>query len=216
MKTRIFGMMVSVIFIGIIAANCQTNQQIQTNDSSYRAAVDNFHNSNWFFYGASTNGLACSLWISSRDLLQNGQHPPVCLVCITNETTNGIWVPLMPATNLFSIELFDPKGQPVQKTSFGKMFELPLTQKRISDWYNDKHWQIIRHGRASFVDSLEKAQIRSFSIPEAFEIKEAGEYALHVQMRLIGNGPDSSGQFPITWLPEVTAKVQIRTGDIAK
>jgi len=42
-------------------------------------------------------------------------------------------------------------------------------------------------------------------------ITEPGEYELYLQMRLVQIGKDKSGQiyYPITWLPEVTTKIQI-------
>ena len=217
MKAKIIELMAGALLTSIVAVTGQTNQQIQTNDASYKAAVEKFNKSNWFFYGASSNGLVCGLWIT-RERFNSAAPIPTCLVLVTNQTTNEFSFAYlsMPATNLFSIEMFDSNGKPVVKTPLGKMFGLPLTQKQISDWFNDKHWQIIRHGRAWGIDPLSEEQTRSFSIPEAFEIKEAGEYTLHVHMRLIGNGPDASGQFPITWLPKAVAKVQIRPEDIQK
>lgn len=206
--------MVSIMIAGIVATNGNTNEQVTATHINLMPTQENSVKSNWFFSTDSTNGLACVLWVETAWPLQNSQLLPACLVYVTNATTNRIWWLFMPATNLFNIELFDSQGKSVEKTSLGKMFDLPLTQKRISDWYNDKHWQIMRHGRAFEVYPSMRIQTRSFSIPEAFEIKEAGEYTLHVQMRLIGNGPDSSGHFPITWLPEAVAKVQIRPEDI--
>ena len=112
----------------------------------------------------------------------------------------------MPRENLFSIDLYDSSGNRVNKTDSGNQFGLPLTKQQIEDWLNkNRRW----HGYLSMICPGEGLQAGVFSIPEMFVIKQPDEYTLHVRMRLM-QGPQL-----VAWLPEATAKVQIRPEDIA-
>jgi hypothetical protein len=128
--------------------------------------------------------------------------------------------------------LFDSKGQPVEKTEYGKQFGRPLTQKEIHEWfrpirgYVSSAWILFPSG-----SSQHWTDIRWFSIPRAFKIMEAGEYVLHLRMRLIQTGVSNSAgtvrtnmldpqyfapktesiYFQSIWLPEVVAKFQIQS-----
>jgi hypothetical protein len=165
-----------------------------------------------------TNGLSCTVAISPY--ADHGFRPPFCYVHGLNEFTNWVRGLKMPPTNLFEIELSDPQGRPVEKTAEGKMFGLPLTQKQIEDWCN----KMARRGWRDGLFYLSKntsppgVTISGFSIPQAFQIRNPGEYTLQLRMRLIQLRMDASGHryFPVGWLPEVVAKVQIRPEDIPK
>lgn len=146
-------------------------------------------------------------------------QPPICCVFAGNRTTNAVLFLQMPPTNLFSIELLDSHGKPVGKTREGKMYGLSLTQKYIANWRNKQNlrpagmWYLISPN-----DTNAHCTVGFFSLRSAFRIEQPGEYTLHLRLRLIEARSDSSGQlyFPMVWLPEVTAKVQIRPEDIPK
>jgi hypothetical protein len=169
----------------------------------------------------ATNGMECELIV----LDQPNWHgrPPFCLVSAINYSTNFIGCLRMPATVLCRIALLDKQGQQVLKTKLGKTYGLPLLEEQIDlwrrQWSNPHERMLIRmfpNGIPKFADA--RTDICLFSIKDAFEIKEAGEYELHLQMRLVQIGQDSSGKlhFPVTWLPEVIAKVQITPEDVSK
>ena len=142
---------------------------------------------------------------------------PVCCVNLSNNRigdfarnkTNQDYFLNMPRENLFAIELLDASGKPVGKTATGSQFGLPLTDKQVTDWYDKALNPTNTSRHETFIYSFphEAFQIGFFSIPEMFEIKEAGEYTLHVRMRLIQRSQ-------LVWLPEATGKVVIRPEDI--
>jgi hypothetical protein len=171
---------------------------------------------NW---AADTNGLSCTV-VLSYFYPEPKVRPPVCFVNGINESTNLVRGLNMPPTNLFSIELFDPNGKPVERTAEGKMFGLPLTQKQIEDWCNKMTKRRWRNGLFYLSKNTPPpgVSISGFSIPQAFQIRNPGEYTLRLRMRLIQLRMDASGHryFPVGWLPEVVAKVQIRPEDIPK
>jgi len=177
-----------------------------------------------------TNGLECWLDIFNTPFERdsNAKPPtfwpsPVCLVSVYNHTVSDMACLRMPAINVCQIALLDKQGHQVKKTALGMKYGLPLPHEQIDWWFN--HWDIahqsffiklIPNGIPKFADAY--TEICRFSIKEAFEIKEAGEYELHLQLRLVQVGTDSSGKkhYPVTWLPEVAIKVQIRPEDISK
>jgi hypothetical protein len=176
-----------------------------------------------------TNGLECLINIMNHPFEHdsNAKPPtfwpaPVCFVSVYNHSTNYMGCLRMPATNLCRIVLLDKQGHQVKKTPFGMMYGWPLSQKQIADWrhsWNTTHLttliKIVPNGIPKFVGM--DTEVCRFSIKDAFEIKAAGEYELHLQIRLIQVGLDNFGKFyyPITWLPEIVAKVQILPHDIS-
>jgi hypothetical protein len=162
----------------------------------------------------ASNGMYCGLIILKEPDRQG--KPPHCLVSVYFQSTSVIGCLNMPATNLCRIALLDKQGHRVPKTNLGKMYGLPLSQERIGLWqhsWNNPHQRmlirIIPNGIPKFAG--DRSDICIFSVKDAFEIKHPGEYELHLQMRLVQIGKDSSGKihYPVTWLPEVVAKVQI-------
>ena len=142
---------------------------------------------------------------------------PICYVNLSNNRigdfarnqTNNDYFLNMPRENLFAIELLDASGKPVGKTASGSQFGLPLTDKQVTDWYNKamNHTNPRRSATLIAILPHNTLPVGFFNIPEMFEIKEAGEYTLHVRMRLIKRSL-------FVWLPEATSKVQIRPEDI--
>jgi hypothetical protein len=153
------------------------------------------------------------------DVMPNAKHQPVCYVELKNNRavishynnykTNCDWFLDMPRENLFGIELFDSPGNSVTKNERGLQFGLPLTSEEITEWRN-RTMNPTNFPQHEFVMICpgESLPIGFFGIPEMFLVKQPGEYTLHVRTRLI-----QGTQF--TWLPEATAKVQIRPEDIA-
>lgn len=172
-----------------------------------------------------TNGLDCLVEVTERVPTYGGEplsRPPTCYVSVFNHSTNEMACLGMPAINLLRIVLLDKQGHQVKKTSLGMKYGLPLSQEQIYEWrhhWNNRHQSIfIRltpNGIPQYSDI--PTEICNFSIKDAFEITEPGEYELHLQLRLVQVGTDKSGKFyyPVTWLPEVVAKVQIRPEDIS-
>jgi hypothetical protein len=167
-----------------------------------------------------TNGLECVVNVP-RTIPISGTKPDRG-VFVYNHTTNYLAVLRLPAAQLCRIALIDARGEQVKKTSLGMTFGLPLSQEQI-DW-SRHHWsnshqsiflKVIPNGVPESADV--PTEICNFSVKDAFDIEEAGEYELHLQMRLVQIGTDSSGKFhyPVTWLPEVVAKIQIQPEDIA-
>ncbi len=171
-----------------------------------------------------TNGLKCLVEISSRVPMRGGEalaKPPVCWVSLINQSTDFIGCLNMPVKNLCRVALLDNRGGEIQKTKLGEIYGKPLTQHEIEVWRN--HWtnahqtiytRLTANGIKKYAD--EPSEICSFSIKDLFIIETPGEYELHLQLRLIQVGADSSGKlcYPISWLPEVVAKVQIRQEDV--
>jgi hypothetical protein len=180
-----------------------------------------------------TNSPVCAI---SIDYSSGQEKPlPVCYVrLINNSTDNRVSGLQLPPEMLFTIDLFDAKGQQVEKSEFGKKYGKPLSQQEINDWF-----RLTRKGRGGWSGWFwipGHSEVGNISIPQTFKLTQAGEYTLHLRMRLIQTSmvdpsgairrksvydgqyfrPDKSGQisFQITWLSEVTAKVQIRPEDI--
>jgi len=190
-----------------------------------------------------TNLVACVMSIEQRHGLSYGPSP-ICFVSLVNNSptnsiiiNSGILGLRLSAENLFAIELVNTNGKSVEKTDYGRKFGQSLTQKQLNDWAIPiRVWG--NYSKACFevppAVLQSSAEIGAFSIPKAFKITQAGEYTLHVRMRLIqnrffdqgiirtnifgmlqfGRGRKTPTVFQSTWLPEVTAKVQIRLQDI--
>ncbi|MGD0745801.1 MAG: hypothetical protein ABSA45_11665 [Verrucomicrobiota bacterium] len=185
-----------------------------------------------------TNLVACTLSIEQSPGWSEGPSP-ICFVKLDNPATNSIILSLqLPPENIFTVELIDAKGEPVEKTEYGEKFGQSLTQKQLNDWIIPI--RLTGHLSAAWFEvppATLRADVAAFSLPKTFKITQAGKYTLHVRMRLIQSYfSDSSGTivrtnifgaqcmggpgrtaptvFQSVWLPEATAKVQIRPEDI--
>ena len=169
----------------------------------------------------------------------NAWPSPICSVRLCNSTDSKLSGLQLSAEKLFDVNLVDTNGQFVKKTEYGKQFGQALTQKQLNDWvipiritgHISAGWFFVPFGPGAqhWVD------VGNFSIPKVFELTHAGEYTLHMRMRLIQSCiSDQSGMirtnildaqqlgagrkmptiFQSIWLPEVTAKVQIPPEDI--
>jgi hypothetical protein len=167
----------------------------------------------------ATNGMNCVLTILDEPDWQG--KPPYCLVSIYNHSTNFIGCLRMSEASLCRVALLDRQDHQIQKTSLGKMYGLPLPEDQIEQWqkdWNNRHQSIRIRITPNEIPKYADipTDICTFSVKDAFEIKEAGEYELHLQMRLVQVGKDSSGKlhYPVTWLPEVAIKVHITQEDL--
>ncbi len=171
----------------------------------------------------ATNGFNSWLTIlrEPREIVGHSASAQFCYVYVYNYTTNYISCLRLPLTELFDIALLDKEGKEVQKTKYGKMFGVPLSQSDINDWYN--RWnnhrlsQFIRlfpNGLPEYADT--PTDVATFIITDAFDIETPGNYELHLRTRFVQVGRDSSGilHFPVTWLPEVASNVVITPEDI--
>ncbi|MGA2868714.1 MAG: hypothetical protein ABSF34_06105 [Verrucomicrobiota bacterium] len=163
--------------------------------------------------GSETNGISCAVFFTR---ILNWKLPPVCCVNLINDTTNIFYGGFRPSPEmLFEVELFDSNNIPVEKTDAGKRYGEPVSQEQLREWYNKN---VNRHGWGTFAlyPLSVRQQVSQFSLPEVFQLKEPGEYILHLHMRLMQRQQDSSGKlsFSINWLPEVVAKVRILPEDI--
>lgn len=171
-----------------------------------------------------TNGLECWAEILSQSIAHNinsSLRSPACWVYIHNHTTNFIGCLRMPAPYLCKIALLDQQGKEVRKTTFGNTYGQALSQGQIDKWlrnWNNRHQLPYIRIYAGGIQKLSdmRTDICFFSLKDAFQIIKPGEYELHLQVRLIQTGQDSSGKlhYPVNWLPEVVTKVQIAPEDI--
>lgn len=194
------------------AASPTANEGFITNSHGYRVDGDIQSMMDSWPKGAETNGIACALQIS-RNIYTKGS--PFCSVNIINTTTNNVLGYLhLSIEEISNIELFDPQGKPVIKTTVGKQFYF-RTDEQIKDILAKINPMTLRRKGSLVIHGLLYAQIsNNFSIPEAFQLRQPGEYTFHVSVRLVKNEQDASGRFLTTLLPEVVTKVQIRPDDI--
>jgi len=174
-----------------------------------------------------TNGLECEVRLGRDQALPYDSNekpprlmsPPICFVTVFNHTTNDMSFLNLSETNVCRIALLDKQGKEVKKKPFGKMFGLPFSLLQINEWFARKLNQHNSHvspfveifPNPSGEDILQLDLCGYFSLYDAFEITQDGEYELHLQVRLIQVGKDTSGKFhfPVTWLPEVVVKFTI-------
>ena len=163
--------------------------------------------------GYFTN-FSSSISLSDFSSQPAAKQTPICYVYLGNNRVPGSsfdkancdFYLNMPPERLFDIELIDPIGTLVAKTAKGLQFGLPLTSQQIIDWNSEmmaRRWR----SRLLMICPGQSRMVGVFSIPEMFEIKQAGEYTLHVRMRLIIN-------MQCAWLPEAIGKVLIRPEEI--
>ena len=175
------------------------------------------------FEGAKdTNGWSCMLQISNQPWLSD-QCPPVCQLSAQNITTNTLtffWGGVYGCA-YSRIELLDSKGQRVGCTAKGQQIATRTSEAQIREMVRNcfKEWVHERARTDSFIRVRPGRSVGiGFSVPELFEISQPGEYTLKAELCLIQRvgGEDYDPQLKITRLPEVTAKLQIRSGNIAK
>ncbi|MGH7988845.1 MAG: hypothetical protein ACREDS_01435, partial [Limisphaerales bacterium] len=153
-----------------------------------------------------------------------GQQHPVCIVSINDKSTNTFICWMAYPSSYLKIDLLDSAGKPVERTEEGKQYKMLLKQRQLEELIkkrDEKHRSgLTRTDGFTLVTPKFDERFFSFGIPELFELKQPGEYTLKVQVRLIRRervGWDSSNpKLQITWLPEVTAKIQIRSEDVSR
>jgi hypothetical protein len=147
--------------------------------------------------------------------------PPICFVSVFNYSTNIMECLKLPVTNLCAVRLVDSLGNEVTNTPLGKEYGGFPSQQQIDSWRH--HWTN-RH-ESMFIrltpNGLQKysgfpTDVFSFSILDAFEIKNPGKYELHVQVRLVKSWKYGSATtlYPVIVLPEAISKVRITEKDL--
>ena len=180
---------------------------------------------NSWFKAAETNGVVCAVSFAPT----SWKGSPIFYVNIIDTTTNFIHGFLQRRfEGCANIQLLDPKGKPVPKTDAGREVSA-WTDQQIKDWFENNrekprpYWYLggknIREtkGIADTLFPLLPQQVSdSISLPKLFQLKEAGEYELHIKMKVAFTRLNSVGEMElkIFWLPEVVAKVQIRPENI--
>ncbi len=165
-----------------------------------------------------TNGLSCVMWINNAPTY-SGQESPVCKILVANVSTNILtcWA-MYPNTNT-KIELLNSKGQPIEKTAAGKEYGILTTDEQLKEMVGSRRieWSSGRARTDGFTRILPGRDWGTvFSISELFELKQPGEYTLKARVCLIQRlaWEDRQPVLKITWLPEVTAKIQIRAENL--
>lgn len=162
---------------------------------------------------SSTNPIG----LSSNLRVENYQGNLQCTIDINNKATNTLlkcWN--IYQVNLLKVDLLDSGGKPVKKTELGMQcgkilgqqeWEV-MAQKRRIEWSSGR---ARTSGFGPLVAAKDHQYGTRFYISDLFILERAGQYTLHVQMPLIyldGN------KFKTSWLPEVTSKIQLRSGVI--
>jgi hypothetical protein len=168
-----------------------------------------------------TNGLKCILTIGN-DTDSAGRQPPLCyagvMVTVTNDFRNPCW--RAHDTNYLEIELFDSSGKPVERTAKGENYRHFPSEQQVEQLFKENYNKSRRRtvqGFGSAGTSPGSYGFTVFGIPDLFQLKESGEYTLKVKMRLIVIDlamPLGEKLYAIP-LPEVSAKIQIRTEGFA-
>jgi hypothetical protein len=224
MRTIIFA---AILFGNLItkisAAQTASSNDVNTSNMLAVAADMQSVYSSWD-KGAPTNGIVCAISFAPS----SWKGSPVIYVNFINTTTNYIRGLLqIPIEARANIELLDSEGKAVPKTNEGKKFGV-WTDQQMKDWFEDNRekppqfpWsrksERDTKGIAVILFPLLDAQISvGISLPLLFQIKQAGKYTLHFQIRVAQTKVDTSGKIDLNifWLPEVVAKVQIRPEDI--
>jgi hypothetical protein len=216
MRTIILSIIISLgsLVIGITAGQSATNtivEPITKRDPDLQKMIDTWAK------GAETNGIVCAIDFapSSR------KGSPIFYVNLINETTNFIRGLLrIPFDGHANIELLDPKGKPAPKTDAGKKVGA-WTDQQIKDWFENHREKPFAEkkpkGIADILFPLWPATISNgINLAQMFQLKQAGDYTLHFQMRVAQTKLNTSGEIELNifWLPEVIAKVQVRPEDI--
>ena len=197
------------------AAKTTTNENsiVSWHNADYQKMIDSWAK------GGETNGMLCAVSFARP---YGNKEGTLFYVYVINATTNYIYGFIhIPFEAFANIALYDSQGKPVAKTDAGKKVG-SWTEQKIEEWVNE-----IRQKRnhaptisGSLTDvlwpSLDHIMSKDISVSHMFQLKQSGEYTLHLQMRFVQNKPTASGEFhlQITWLPEVVAKVQILPQDI--
>ena len=114
------------------------------------------------------------------------------------------------------MELINSNGKTVSKKQKDDRLKI-WTDKETEKW-NAEQLKTRWRNREFVITPLEYAQVRVLELPQFFQINQPGEFTLHLKMRLVESQLTTTQKpsFKTTWLPEVTAKVQVSPEDIAR
>lgn len=165
----------------------------------------------------ATNGWFSILKISNLADRTSLQPAPICYVSVPNITTNRIMLWDGVRGEAYStIELINSNGELVPKTGRGKMIGTCFTDQQIKEMVKVRYqqWVAGKTRTPGFVSILPEESFKfAFSLPQMFEIKEAGEYTLKFQTCIIqkSGGEGFNPDLKITWLPESAVRISIKT-----
>jgi hypothetical protein len=121
---------------------------------------------------------------------------PTCLLCVYNRLTNTVSCLNLPIEQRCRVNLVDKDGHQVTKTAYGQKFDKPLLDNEINKWLMQHFERRSNPYLRLYANGIPKYDIPAdfgrFAISNIFEIKEPGEYELHVEMRLVQAVNDSS------------------------
>jgi hypothetical protein len=169
-----------------------------------------------WYKGAPTNGIVCAIAFDPPNWSGSSKFN----INIVNATTNFIRGFLrFPFETSVNIKLIDSKGQTVAKTEKGEKIKV-WTDQEMEQWFEENRQKrgdeagVARNskGIVDVLFPLMSHQISNeISLPQLFQLKQAGEYELHLQMRAAFVHADSAGKITLTMFsfPEVVAKIQI-------
>jgi hypothetical protein len=204
-----------LVLVNQTPAKGKTNEVIDIASPTSRFV---WHAENATYQGiADTNGLAFRLAVDNRNITG-------CSISISNQSNNRFYCWCYPnhyPATWLKVELTDTIGQPVEKTEMGKQFGEPINMPQLREMIH-KRFQQWASGRARttgfwpIVAGSGWFPLTNFNLCDLFKLNRAGEYTLHIRMPLVQRGgqDEVNPELKIIWLPEITAKIQIVTGDI--
>jgi hypothetical protein len=209
-------------FFGILAVFGQALAKGETNESSNATLPTRFvwlAEKSTYQGKADTNGMTLSFSMNNSNINS-------CGISLSNQSKSKFYCWCYPnhyPSTWLKVELVDSTGQPVEKTKIGKQYGQPFDMVQLHEMVKERYrqWTLGRFRGTGFepiVASEGWLPLTDFNLPDLFELKQAGEYTLHVQLPLLQKiGADAANpELKIVWLPEVIAKIQIRTADKKK
>ena len=165
-----------------------------------------------------TNGVGCILRISYTQPFRQNAQPPFCMPVVVNETTNiRLDFMTLPLEGTCEMKLLDATGAKVKKSEVGHKYVF-WTRAQIDKWYSENFSrEMTIFPVAYLLPGCSQEFHPGFCIPQAFALKEPGEYTLCVRLKLLQNRVrDAAGAFVYRFIdpPEAVAKVTIRAEDI--
>ena len=151
-----------------------------------------------------TNSFECHIQVSDQVPTSGNKAmlaPPVCWIYTYNFTTNYIACLRVPIQTICQVALLDKDGKQVQKTHSGEKFGRAFSEDEVRHWF--KNWNnshesmfisIIPNGSPPYGTPPYDipTEIGFFALKDIFDLKENGEYELHVQLILTQAGKDSA------------------------
>jgi len=174
----------------------------------------------WLVNEDSIEGPSATNSIFSELKIQNGDRGPSVAIFVGNKSTNvfrDCWC--LYKVSYLKIELTDSKGLPIGKTMLGNEIGgvvspqefKSIVSNRFSMWLSGKSRT---DGFRPLISNQAQQYGFSFAIVDLFEIKKTDEYTLRIQIPFIQR-VDEKFKTMWLWLPEIVAKIQIRSDSVS-